>query len=67
MGVIDVKKILLMSLVLALVMSIFSSMVFANSSKNLKLETRTDVYKMLEKAQNGDVDAINTFRSFKSF
>lgn len=67
MGVIDVKKILLMSLVLALVMSIFSSMVFANSSKNLKLETRTDVYKMLEKAQNGDVDAINTFRSLKAF
>lgn len=61
------KKVLLMSLIIALVMSIFPSMVFANSSKTLKLKTQSDVYKVLEKAKNGDVDAINTFRSLKAF
>lgn len=56
------KKILSIFVVLALVLSVCSSNIFAESGIKVKFESKNQVKEYLEKAKNGDVEAKEAFQ-----
>ncbi|WP_024832899.1 hypothetical protein [Ruminiclostridium josui] len=61
------KKILSIFVVLALVLSVCSSNIFAESGIKVKFESKNQVKEYLEKAKNGDVEAKEAFQDLKAF